>query len=96
MPTMTVITFDDLDMQQVGKRLRDARDQLGLTQDQVAWRANYTLANYNALEKGHRRDMNASTLYALCHVLGISSDYVLGLRPDLPATPELARDPAGE
>ena len=90
MPTMTMVTFDDLDMEQVGQRLRQARDLLGLTQEQVAWRANYTLANYNALEKGRRRDMNATTLYALCHVLGLSSDYLLGLNVASSATPELA------
>ena len=87
MRTMVIETFDDLDMKQAGARLCEARKHLRLSQQQVAWRAGYTQANYNALERGNRTNITVKTLYALCQVLRVSSDYVLGLPT---ATPELA------
>ncbi len=36
--------------------------------------------NYNALERGKRPGLRATTLYRLCQVLDVSADYLLGLR----------------
>ena len=76
-----VQVFMDLDMEEVAQRLRRRRETIGLTQQAVAWRADMSQARYVTLERG-RGGMQINTLYKLCQVLQVSSDYLLGLRKE--------------
>lgn len=80
MKTMTV--FGDLDIISMGQQIRAAREAQGLSQEQVAWRANIRAALVSEVEGGKRRGVRVDTLYRLCQVLGLSADVLLGLRRD--------------
>lgn len=84
---MPVESFTDLDMQQLAERLLVARRRAGLTQTQVAWRADLHLGNYNEIERGKRPGLRVETLYRLCQVLGVGADYLLGLPPQQEDSP---------
>ncbi|MGZ3460105.1 MAG: helix-turn-helix domain-containing protein [Archangium sp.] len=74
----------------LGVVLRKARTRLGLTQEQVAKAVGFVPTVYGRIERGH---MVPSTpkLRALCELLNISADVLLGLRSEegaaLEATP---------
>jgi transcriptional regulator with XRE-family HTH domain len=59
-------------LQTIGKRLRAAREHLGLNQDDFADRAGLHRAYVGMLENG-RKDFRISTLYKLAAALGISA-----------------------
>ena len=56
-----------------GKRLKEVREQAGLTQPQLAERANLSKAGIADLEQG-RREPSWSTVLALCTALGVSTE----------------------
>lgn len=67
-----------LNMTDFCARLQQARHDLGLSQTAVAARAHMPLQAYNAIERG-RKGLTVPTLHKLCQVLGVRSDYLLGL-----------------
>jgi transcriptional regulator with XRE-family HTH domain len=56
-----------------GRRLKELREQAGLTQPQLAERANLSKAGIADLEQG-RREPAWSTVQALCAALGVSCE----------------------
>lgn len=67
-----------------GPRLKAARNSASLTQQQLANQLGVTLRTYQRYEDG----TTEPTLYALVSVsiiLGVTSDYLLGLGPEAPA-----------
>ena len=97
MSTATVEVFTDVDMLKLGQRLYAARLECGLTQETVAWRANMTPNHYGLIERGLAKGMRVHALHALCHVLRVDPNYVLGFVPHAPEwSPQLACPPAGE
>ncbi|PTL75184.1 helix-turn-helix domain-containing protein [Vitiosangium sp. GDMCC 1.1324] len=81
---------------QIGRAAREARQRLGLTQEDVAERVRITAEVYGRIERG---DMLPATptLKRICGVLGISADSLIGLTgPEAPQTrpsPEEALTP---
>lgn len=65
--------------EEVGKKLKDRREQLHLTQRQVAEKLGVSQPVYQRFEKGIF-ECNYSQLAALCKLYDISSDYLLGLK----------------
>lgn len=59
-------------------RLRLARMNKGLTQQQTADRVSTSIRNYQCYEQGTRRP-KYETLVDLCRLLNVSADYLLGL-----------------
>jgi transcriptional regulator with XRE-family HTH domain len=56
-----------------GRRLKELREQAGLTQPQLAERARLSKGGIADLEQG-RREPSWSTVQALCSALGVSSE----------------------
>lgn len=75
--------FSDLHINAFAERLLLARRRKGLTQGQVATYADINPTHYNEIERGKNPGLRVATLYKLCHVLGVSADYLLGL-PSFP------------
>ena len=65
-------------MQNYHIRLKQARQNKGLTQVQLAESLGLTQTSYQRMETG-RHDLKMSTIYAICKTLEISSDWLLGL-----------------
>lgn len=76
-------------VQRLATSLRRARDQAGLSQEDVAYRAGMTRYTYQKYEKGESRPGSPAnptlrSLLALSQVLGVSLDVLLpGDAPDL-------------
>lgn len=79
MPVSSVEVFTDMDMAALGQRLHRARLAKGLSQDQLAWRAEMTPNHYGLVERGKAKGLRVHALHALCHVLGVSADYLMGI-----------------
>jgi transcriptional regulator with XRE-family HTH domain len=71
------------DMKDFGDRLHMARRKAGLTQVTLAQECQLTLPNLNTLERGHGKGLRVQTLLALADRLGVSTDYLLGLREEM-------------
>ena len=63
----------------VGKKLKERREQLGMTQRQVAEALGVAQPIYQRFEKGVF-ECSYSQLVAICRLYDISSDYLLGLK----------------
>ncbi len=64
--------------ERVGEKLKDRREQLRLTQREVAASIGVAQPVYQRFEKGIY-ECSYAQLYALCKLLDISADYLLGL-----------------
>jgi len=83
----------------ISKRLRDLREAAGLSQQDVAMRADLSLSLVAKLEQGKKADPRASTLIALAAALGIKPGTILDdlVPPDAgPAAEEAHAEPATE
>lgn len=67
---------DDLDMAGLGTNLRDARERLGLTQEQVAERCGVHATEVSRIEGG-KRDPRISTLIRLANALEVKPGELL-------------------
>nr|WP_325295472.1 helix-turn-helix transcriptional regulator [uncultured Oscillibacter sp.] len=63
-------------IQQIGKRLCARRNQMNLTQEQLAERANVTAQTISYAELG-KKAMRADTIIGVCNALKISAGYLL-------------------
>lgn len=77
-----------LDLIRVGARLREARKQRGLTQQELGGLIGAAASWISDLEKGKQRGLAAESVLRLSQALCCTSDYLLGLTP--------ARVPAGD
>jgi transcriptional regulator with XRE-family HTH domain len=79
-----------MDMEALGKRLRERREQAGLSQTAVAKQTGIIQGDLSLLERGKKRALWADTLVRLAETLGCSLDYLAG-RTDDPTPPRRAR-----
>lgn len=63
---------------EVGVRIKECRQQEGLTQKQVAEQMGIVLQQYQTYESG-RYELSYEKLIGLCKILDVSSDYLLGI-----------------
>ena len=61
---------------ELGKRIRAARIKAGLTQSELAERADVSTKHISAIERGVY-DTRVEMLYRIAMVLGVSGDYLL-------------------
>lgn len=80
--------YKSLDKKTIGKRIREERIRKGLTNQALAEELGISLSgfqNYQAIDS-NRSDgnthMNAETLSKIAQVLGVTTDYLLGLTDD--------------
>jgi transcriptional regulator with XRE-family HTH domain len=74
-----------------GQRLLLARRARGLTQQQLGEQAGISWATIARIEQGRASQMGTDALRGIAEVLGVSTDYLLGLVD----TPRLAQGDAG-
>jgi len=79
-----------LNMQELGKRIVAAREQLGWSQRELVRVSRVGQNNLSVLEQGKKSSVRADTVVRLAEALGVSADYLLGLTDD-PATPKRQR-----
>ncbi len=76
---MQIAVFGELDRQAFIERLVLSRRRARMTQRKVAGAADVNPTHYNEIERGKQSGIHVATLYKLCQVLHVSSDYLLGL-----------------
>ena len=79
-----------LNMQELGKRIVAAREQLGWSQRELVRVSRVGQNNLSVLEQGKKSSVRADTVVRLAEALGVSADYLLGLTDDS-ATPKRQR-----
>jgi transcriptional regulator with XRE-family HTH domain len=80
-----------MDMDKLGKRLRERREQAGLSQAEVSRRTGIIQRDISRLEHGIKPALWADTLLRLAEALECATDYLLG-RTDVPRpTPPVTR-----
>lgn len=73
-----------LDYKIMGERLRMARQNKGMTQDQLAEKLNVSIAFLSRIESGKTR-INLVRLNEICTITGVSESYILnGTSEDSP------------
>jgi len=65
-----------------GQRIRDRREQLGLSQEALGRRIGKDVHYISKLERGIRTNITTDTLEHLAEALVCSTDYMLGLADD--------------
>lgn len=68
-----------MELKQMGKRMRFARQMAELTQEQLAHKIGVSASYLGLIERGARR-MNVEMLYDICVQLSVSADVLLGLK----------------
>lgn len=71
-----------MDGKQFGLRVRLSRDDLGLTQEEVAARAGISRTHLTNIEKGRRANPGIEAVIALSKVLGVTINYLVGETED--------------
>jgi transcriptional regulator with XRE-family HTH domain len=66
----------NIDYISIGNRIRTARTNLSLSQEQLAEKCNLSTSFIGHIERGSRK-MSLETLVSLCDVLNVSADYLL-------------------
>ena len=68
-----------IDYAQMGKRIKQRRKELHLTQDALADQVGISISFMGHIERGSR-SASLETLLALCIALDVSMDYIIGHR----------------
>jgi transcriptional regulator with XRE-family HTH domain len=76
--------MESLNMEQFGKRVREARKAAKMNQEALAHLAGLNRPNLAKLERASKPHVRADTVYRLALALHVSADYLLGLRPPAP------------
>ena len=69
-----------METETIGARLRQAREMLSLRPQDLALEYNLGAQSIRDYETGHRKP-GALALIELCDAYGITSDYILGIKP---------------
>jgi transcriptional regulator with XRE-family HTH domain len=68
----------------IGKRIRDLREERGLTQREVARRAGLTPSGVGFIEHGQTRNPSAETVVAIARALGVPVEELLAAEEPVP------------
>ncbi len=74
--TIIKVEVDYMSIDYLGSRIKQERQAKGLTQEQLAERADISLNFMSLIENG--KNMSVQTLVAISNALGVSVDYLLG------------------
>ena len=67
----------------IGRKIRGLRKQRKLTQEKLAEAADISMSFLGHIERGSRK-LSVETLFALCHALNTSADFLLGIPAVVP------------
>ncbi len=76
---MSAVKLKELDVNEMGRRVRLQRDALGLSREKLAEITELSSQFISDIEYGHKR-MSVTTLYKVCQALDVSADYLLAGR----------------
>lgn len=76
---------------EIGKRIKEYRVQSGLTQKQLGEEIGVSNARVSNWENGENRP-DADTLMAICKVLGVTADTLLGIKKESATIDELSEN----
>ena len=77
---------------EMGKRLKEKRKALGLTQEQLAEKLNISIKHYGGVERGIA-GLSIENLIELSNILGVSLDYLIkGECPENDLLPKRIRE----
>ena len=80
---MSNFTQEQMELMEVGKRIRHTRELVGLSQEQMAKNTGVTLDDYAEYESG-RRDFNFTFIYKCAKAFGVDpTDLLKGSSPTL-------------
>ena len=68
--------MNDIDYKEIGRRVRAARKEKGLTQEQASERCDITPSFYGNIERGDKK-MSVETLIKISRGLSVSTDQLL-------------------
>ena len=68
--------MDELNFEQIGKKLREKRVSQGFTQEYVASMVNVNTSHVSNIENNHVK-VSLSTLVKMCNTLNTTVDYIL-------------------
>ena len=74
-----------MDEKGLGKRLQEARQAAGLTQQQLCQQANLSFSTLTKIERGAIKAPSVFTIQAIATALGTSLDALIGQAPALPS-----------
>jgi transcriptional regulator with XRE-family HTH domain len=81
----------------LGTKIRHRREQLGLSQADLAQLMHIAQGRISEWESGARTQMSLKNLRSLARALGVSADYLIGTwEDDAAPSPTAAAAPAGE
>jgi transcriptional regulator with XRE-family HTH domain len=66
----------------IGERIRKRRQELGWSQRELAQRVGTRQATIADLERGAQQETSTSLIRRLARVLGVTSDYLIGMYED--------------
>jgi len=67
----------------LGDKIKSRREQLGLTQRELAKQVGMNQSRISEVESGERKQMSLKNLRAMARALGVSADYLIGTWEDL-------------
>ena len=68
--------MNNADSKEIGRRIQQKRKQAGLTQEQLAEMMNVSIQMVSNIERGNKA-IRIENLINLCHILSVSTDYIL-------------------
>ena len=78
---------------QIGERIQQRREQLGLTQEELAEASGLRQSIISRLERGTRKNPGADTVRRLAKTLGVTADWLIGMYEPEAQTNEAAPAP---
>jgi transcriptional regulator with XRE-family HTH domain len=66
----------------LGERIRKRRQEVGVSQRELARRLGIRHATISDLERGVQKDMSIGLLRGLARALGVTSDWIIGMYED--------------
>ena len=85
-----MIVTDYIDMRALGERVLVLRRRGECSQHELAKRAGVDVMTISRLERGTKKRLEVEQLARLAHALGVTTDYLLGLK-DESASPSATR-----
>lgn len=73
----------------IGEKIRNAREDLGLSQDEVSRRIPMNQSSYSKIERD-LQEPNIEQLGQICRILNLSADSLLAIRNDPMAQKDIA------
>jgi transcriptional regulator with XRE-family HTH domain len=72
----------DMNAKEIGWKIRMSRDDLGVTQEDLAAQVNISRSYLTNIEKGRAENVGIRHIENIAHALGVTVEYLIGLSDD--------------